>query len=338
MVVGMSGLLVLACGPGATLQDPGRFGLQRFGVSPAGAMDPVAVAAANALAGNPLETAVIECALLGLTLEALGDAVLASVGSPAFLNGASVGERASFAVREGDRIVLGPVREGLYGYLAVAGGFANGPEMGSLSMHRRSGIGGAGLAAGQRLSLARMATGGERRVLASLPGRAGGPIRVVLGPQDDFFTDSAIETFLSSPYRVSPRSDRMGVRLAGPALEHARGYNIVSDGIVTGHIQVPGDGQPIILMRDRQTTGGYPKIATVITADLPRLAQSPPGMELRFEAVSREDAVAALAQLRRDVEALPLRVEDAGAGLSSERLLSVNLISGVQDAEGDIKP
>jgi allophanate hydrolase len=125
------------------------------------------------------------------------------------------------------------------------------------------------------------------------------PVRVVLGPQADYFTDGAVKTFLSSAYTVSPQSDRMGFRLEGPPLAHAKGYNIVSDGVMPGSIQVPGSGQPIVLMADHQTTGGYPKIATVISADLPVVGRRRPGRTIRFTAVEVQEAE----ELRRKQEA-----------------------------------
>ena len=136
--------------------------------------------------------------------------------------------------------------------------------------------------------------------------------RVVLGPQDDYFTDrGAPNAARVSAYTVSPASDRMGMRLDGPALEHApRGYNIVSDGIAPGSIQVPGNGLPIVLLADRQTTGGYPKIATVISADLPALGRLRPGATVGFEAVSMEDAEAARRELEARLAALRARLDE----------------------------
>jgi allophanate hydrolase subunit 2 len=163
-----------------------------------------------------------------------------------------------------------------------------------------------------------------------------GPIRIVLGPQDDHFTPAGIATLLGSEYTVSEQADRMGMRLSGPIIEHsAKGFNIVSDGIPTGAMQVPGNGQPLILLADRQTTGGYPKIATVISWDVPRLAQCRPGTKLRFAAVSRAEAVRIARDSDAAFRALVAKVRPAGpAGLDSGELLSVNLIDGVVDARG----
>jgi allophanate hydrolase subunit 2 len=157
-------------------------------------------------------------------------------------------------------------------------------------------------------------------------------IRVMLGPQDDYFTPETISLLLESEFTISPQADRMGFQLTGPKLEHAKGFNIVSDGIVDGHIQVPGSGQPIVLMRDRQTTGGYPKIATVISADLGRFAQARPGTKVRFKAVSRDEAVAAARQLKDWIAGLPSHLTPVRFDLTTEHLLSRNLIGGTVDA------
>ena len=166
-------------------------------------------------------------------------------------------------------------------------------------------------------------------IFAAWLDRPANTVRVVLGPQHDYFADDQIAAFLAGPWSVSAKSDRMACFLEGPRLTHARGYNIVSDGIAMGAIQVPGDGRPIVLMADRQSTGGYPKIATIIGPDLGRLAQARPGTAFRFEAVSIAQAVAArreeAALLARGIVAEPL----VRTHLSSEFLLGLNLIDGV---------
>jgi biotin-dependent carboxylase-like uncharacterized protein len=236
---------------------------------------------------------------------------------------------------EGQSLQVGHARTGTFAYLAVAGGFAVAPQLGSLSLHLRSrmgGLNGAPLAAGDILPCRPEAQAGDLvHLAAGIPDEAG-PIRVMLGPQDDYFTPEAIRTFLESEFTITPQADRMGFQLGGPRLEHAKGFNIVSDGIVDGHIQVPGSGQPIILMRDRQTTGGYPKIATVISADLPRLAQMRPGSALRFRAVERAEAVAAARRLKEWIASLPRALQPVRVDLTSEHLLSRNLIGGAVDA------
>jgi allophanate hydrolase subunit 2 len=160
-------------------------------------------------------------------------------------------------------------------------------------------------------------------------------LRVVPGPQDDYFAPAAVDTLFKHSFRIAPASDRMGLRLAGPRLAHAKGADIVSDGTVGGAIQVPGDGQPIILLADCQTTGGYPKIATVISADLPSLGRTGPGAELTFRAVTVEEAEGARRALDHEIASWPERLKPAGGGFDAERLLDQNLISGVtQSGEG----
>jgi biotin-dependent carboxylase-like uncharacterized protein len=335
-------LLVTRGGLFSTLQDFGRFGYQRFGISASGAMDTVAMRIANALVGNAPGTAVVEMTMLGLaaTVDAAGCRVAVAGGDfQTSLNGRPAEAWRSYDLVRGDRLEIGAARAGMRGYLAVAGGFALAPTLGSLSTHSRSGIGGLdgrALQAGDRLPLAHPAVSGPLLLLdAEHRPRTDGPIRVVLGPQQDAFTPAGVETFLASAYRVTEKADRMGCRLDGPKIEHARGFNIVSDGIMNGSIQVPGQGTPIVLLADRQSTGGYPKIATVIGPDLHRLGQRRPGDEVRFARVTIEEAEAIAAAHRAAMLAIPstLRpVVTQAAGLSSERLLSANLVSGVVSA------
>ncbi len=335
----MTHLLIERCGPGTTLQDQGRFGWQRFGVGPAGAMDRQAMAKANALVGNDAGTGTVEFALAGGRFRVVGGEVrVALAGAPADLkiDGKLVAPHASITASDGALIDVGAARAGLFMYLAVAGGFAVPADLGAMATHVRAGMGGIdgrGLMAADRLPCAASVPAGEDLALdpAFKIATDGGPIRVILGPQADHFTDAGRATFLSATYAVSPQADRMAFRLNGPPIEHGpQGYNIVSDGIATGSIQVPGMGEPLVLLADRQTTGGYPKIATVITADLGRLAQMRPGTQLTFGAVSRAEAIAALAARHAAFQAFcaHLRPAVASADLTSERLLSLNLVDG----------
>jgi 5-oxoprolinase (ATP-hydrolysing) subunit C len=334
----MTDLMVKSCGPMTSLQDRGRLGYQGFGVSPSGAMDRRALAMANALVGNAPEMAAIEFMNLGgaFTCEG-GDLHLALVGAGCTLSidGTPVAPQTSVLLEEGQSLEVGHPRTGTFAYLAVAGGFAVEPELGSLSFHLRSRLGGlkgAPLKAGDRLPCRSDVQDREPMQLTVDPLEESGPIRVMMGPQDDYFTPEAIRTFLNSDFTISPQADRMGFQLTGPRLEHAKGFNIVSDGIVDGHIQVPGSGQPIVLMRDRQTAGGYPKIATVISADLARFAQMRPGTSVRFKAVERAEAVAAARRLKEWAASLPLSLTPVRFNLTTEHLLSRNLIGGTVDA------
>ncbi|WP_245516386.1 biotin-dependent carboxyltransferase family protein [Methylobacterium segetis] len=330
-------LLVLECGPATGLQDGGRPGYQRQGLSGSGPMDRLALAAANALVGNAPGVAALELALTGARLRAAGGSVrLALAGAPFGLSidGEAVGDHRSFQVPDGATLVLRPPRQGLFAYLAVAGGIHVPESLGSRALHLRAALGGLegrNLRAGDRLPVATCTDAAPDRALVPLPLDADEPVRVVLGPQADHFPDEAVADFLATPYTVSNRADRMGYQLDGQTIRHGgRGFNIVSDATVPGSVQVPGSGLPIILMADRQTTGGYPKIATVISADLRRVAQRRPGEPLRFAPVSVDRAVA----LAREAAALQAGLAGRLGPVTSreERLMEANLAGDAVDA------
>lgn len=334
------GLRVIAPGVASTLQDAGRPGYLRYGISGSGAMDPDLLALANGLVGNPLDAAVIEMAMVGPTLACETDICRVALAGAPFaisLNGRALDPFTAYDLRRGDRLVLGGPRQGLRACLAVAGGFAVAPMLGSVATHTRTRLGGLDgqpLAAGDLLPLAAPAP--RDRPLTLPPAHRptfGGPIRVVLGPQADGFTADGLRTFLSEAYTLTARADRMGCHLDGPPIAHADGFNIVSDGIVNGSIQVPGHGRPLILLADRHTTGGYPKIATVISADLGRLAQARPGETIRFTAVAVAEAQAIARAARSALAARLTALVPAGGGdLDSAFLLSCNLVGGVVSA------
>lgn len=334
----MTSLIVKSCGPMTSLQDWGRIGYQRFGVSPSGAMDRRCLAMANALVSNAPEMAAIEFVNLGGSFTCEGGTLhlaLVGAGCTASVNGKPVEPRTTIVLNDGDTLQVSHARSGTFAYLAVAGGFLIEPQLGSLSFHQRSRLGGlkgAALKAGDRLPCSSDPQPMSPMHLPLEPFEESGAIRVIMGPQDDYFTDDAIRTFLSAEFSISPQADRMGFQLNGPQLEHAKGFNIVSDGIVDGHIQVPGSGLPIVLMRDRQTAGGYPKIATIISADLARFAQMRPGTPVRFRSVSREEAVAAARRMKEWMDALPSALVPLRYDLTTEHLLSTNLIGGMVDA------
>jgi biotin-dependent carboxylase-like uncharacterized protein len=317
------------CGAGASVQDAGRFGLQRYGVSPAGAMDLEALALANALVGNPAGMAAIECPLAGFAGQVEEGRVLVAAaggGSVVAIAGRKLPPFTSDFAERGEIVELGPARSGVYAYLAFGGGILTPPELGSLSVHRRSGIGGAPLRPGDVLPLGNPPVRARR--LAGPPDAGEGPIRIIPGPQDDHAGAAALAVLTSSGFTISSEADRMGVRLDGPRITPAGGHDIVSDGIATGAIQLPGDGRPIVLLRDRQTTGGYPKIATVISADIGRFAQLQQGSAVRFMVVSRAEAIAA-ARIAADRIGSFAAMTWANATLDTELLLSLNLIDGV---------
>ena len=293
----MSGALrAVAPGPYVTIQDAGRRGWRRFGISGSGAMDFPALAAANALVGNPLNTAALEFAHVGGTWEVLAESCRIAVTGGSFsvsADGATLAPWRSYALRHGQILAIKGARDAVWGYLAVAGGFDLAPQLGSCATHLRFNIGGFGggrITEGDVLPLrTEQAPEGQDRRIAP-PYRASEPLRVVLGPQDDYFTPETVAAFLAATYRVTHRSDRMGTWLDGPPIVHADGYNVLSDGLVPGCIQVPGAGQPVVLMMDCQTIGGYPKLATIISADLPHFAQCRPGTPVTFVAIDVENA------------------------------------------------
>jgi biotin-dependent carboxylase-like uncharacterized protein len=305
-------------------------------------MDHLALAAANTLVGNPPDAAGIELVLLGGSFSVEGgSARLALAGAPfgLALDGDRILAHESVTLRSGQVVTAAPPPTGVYAVLAVSGGFDVPAALGSLSLHPRAGLGGFGgrpLREGDRLPLVlpQPPAGPELR-LPPLSLEPKAAIRVVLGPQADHFAEEAIDLFLSATYRVSQEADRMGYRLSGPPIPHARGFNIVSDGIATGSVQVPGSGEPIVLMADRQTAGGYPKIATVISADHRVLAQRRPGEPVRFAALE-VGAAQALARERTVLAAsLPTRVDSVlRAAWSPEDLLRLNLAGEAVDAFG----
>lgn len=328
---------ILEARGGATLQDAGRYGAMRYGITPAGPMDPLAHATANRALGNPFGATAIEVGLGGLSLaveEAPLDIALAGGPFRIDCDGRPLPPAAALTLRPGMALRIRAGRAGAWCYLAVAGRIDVAPVLGSTATHTRSGFGGLdgralGPGDGLALAEARAGLGEPTALVAPWLDRSPEVIRVVLGPQDDYFAESEIAAFLTRDWTVSPKGDRMACFLDGTPLTHAKGHDIVSDGIAMGAIQVPGQGLPIVLMADRQPTGGYPKIATVIGADLGRLAQAQGGTRLRFRAVSVAEAVAA-----RRAEAAAL---EPGIALepvvrtefSSEFLLGRNLIDGV---------
>lgn len=292
-------LRVLACGPLCLLQDGGRRGWQGLGVSPSGPVDIHAAAWANRLLDNAFGTALLEITLGGLELEAQVDTWLALTGAqiPATLDGVPLASWSRFRVLAGQRLKLGFARSGQRAYLAVAGGFHAATVLGSLSAQTREqlgGLSGAGLplAVGDLLACDESGARFERSASVPWPYRPDyldpPPLRVLPGP--DAFASEQREAFFRQAWRISPQSDRMGVRLRGEALVPPRRQ--WSLGMVDGAIQLPPDGQPIILLADRQTMGGYPVVGVLHPLDLGRLAQRPAHSTVRFVPAAVEQAQA----------------------------------------------
>jgi biotin-dependent carboxylase-like uncharacterized protein len=341
-------LRVLSPGLMTTVQDLGRPGYQRLGVPVSGALDPVSLRAANLLAGNSPSVGALEIAYAGPTLAIEADDVrLAFVGAFAAIdvfadetmrNGTRIAPMRSIRLRRGQVVRIGSLSGGALIYLAVEGGFALTPVLDSVSTYLRGGFGGLdgrALGIGDRLPLVReRASETEEHGLDGLDLAAPPRVRIMAGPQHDHFAASAVARLCAGEYTVGIESDRMGMRLAGPSLAHTKGFNITSDAIAPGSVQVPGNGQPIVLLADRQTTGGYPKIATVISADLPALGRLPIGAKIAFELVTQEAAAAARRSLLAEIEALPGRIRPLARGGQdiAARLSDCNLISGAVDA------
>ncbi len=297
---------VLDPGPQTTVQDLGRRGYLRYGIPESGPVDRAAFVLANRLVGNPDDAAGLECTLRGARLEMTGSGTLAATGAEMELtvNDREAPRWRAVRVRAGDVVRLGPAQSGVRGYLAFAGGVDVPRVLGSRATYLRGQLGGyngRALRKGDELRCGQgPAPRAEWRVRpAAIPRYdAEVVICVILGPQADRFTPNGIAAFLEGPYEMLPQSDRMGARLRGPKVTHSRGHDIISDGIPLGGIQVVGDGQPIVLLVDRQSTGGYTKIATVCSFDIGRVGQVRPGQRLGFREVSVDSAHALLREAR----------------------------------------
>ena len=282
----------------ATIQDAGRKGFRKFGVPTSGPMDPFAFQAANTLLGNDENAVVVEIGLGDVIFQARQDCIIAVTGTGYKLS-IYVWEFSpwsSFFVRAGWRIHFHKVEDGMWAYLALAGDIQVQPVLGSNSTYLRGEFGGLD---GRSLQAGDILTGKNRsRSWEGLAARTVSEktrptytqtpvIDVILGPHTNYFTDESIDTFLSSEYSVSLTSDRMGYRLEGPALTRRDSSELISEGLTFGAIQIPSNGQPIVMMADGPTTGGYPKIGTIVSADLPLLAQCLPNKsKIRFRETS----------------------------------------------------
>lgn len=296
-------LEILEPGIFTTIQDTGRTGYQQFGVTRGGAMDPRALRAANELAGNDSTDACIEIASSGLTLRALEKCVVALAGAPYALRVQErvVPHNAVLFLRAGEVLQISAPAWGRYAYLAIAGGFDVPRVMGSRATALRDGFGGfygRALQRGDVLRTARewlpMERAGkmlDEHFAQYYTGDA--PLRVLWGPHFEFFSEDSRQAFLRADYRVSELSDRQGTRLMGDAIPRRAG-ELLSCGITRGAIQIPPDGQPIVLQADHQTAGGYPILAVVIRANLPRLAQKRAGEPVRFAPTSLQEAQSVL--------------------------------------------
>jgi 5-oxoprolinase (ATP-hydrolysing) subunit C len=326
----MSKLIVSSIGPASSVQDGGRPGSQRYGLTPSGAMDRLALAAANTLVGNEPFAAAVEIGPFGATFSARCGAVrvaLSGASRSADISGRPVAFDTSATLADGETLTLGFAKGGAFSYLAIEGGIAGEPMFGSLAVNARAGLGSPyprPLQSGDELQVQPASGAAERRI--ELPEQPDAPIRILFGPQDDEFSEDNKKLFLDSEWKISATSDRMGYRLEGPAIKHLHGHNIVSDGTVNGSIQVPGNGQPIVLMPDRGTSGGYPKIATVISADFGRFAQISAGHSFRFKAITMAEAQAEARKFAERLRTLPDRLRPLeGLDVNLEALSAANV-------------
>lgn len=281
-----------------TVQDFGRVGVMKNGFTQNGAMDRYSMTVANRLCGNCDSASVLEMTVLGVTARFTQDTVICVSGADfgAKINDKPIKRNKAYKINKGDILSMGAAKSGMRAYLAVAGGIVGEYVFGSASTNLKFAFGGhfgKKLQSGDVLSIG---TGAfplgeiDKWEIPESEYSKDAQLRVVLGPQNEMFTDEDIRLFLSQEYEVTAQSDRMGIRLSGEPLKSKNGMDIISDGIVFGSVQVPNSGEPIILMADHQTTGGYAKIATVISVDLPRASQLSAGNTVRFKSVTVEEA------------------------------------------------
>ena len=306
----MSRLVVQDAGPLTTIQDLGRPGHLRVGIPASGPMDREAFLLANRLIGNPDTAAGLEFTLVGARVEFTDERLIAITGADMTptLNGTPAPAWQGLRVRPGDVLRLGPARRGVRGYLAIAGGIQTPRVLGSRATYvrgRLGGLEGRALRKGDQLPLGPVGAARPHRLHPDrVPSYGAEPeLAVVLGPQDDRFTPLGIAALFEGPYEMLPQSDRMGARLKGPFIEHTHGHDIISDGVPLGGIQVIGEGQPIVLLADRQSTGGYTKIGTICSFHIGRIAQVKPGGRVRFRRVTVAEAHAMLRQSLQTLDA-----------------------------------
>ena len=322
-------ITILNPGMLTSVQDLGRIGYQQFGVSVSGVMDPRSASIANILVGNDESEAVLECTMMGPHIRFDAPNIIAITGGDlgATLDGQRIDTYRAIPVNAGQTLRFTMLRTGCRAFVAFAGGLDIPVVMGSRSTNMKAKIGGyqgrklqKDDVIGFRAPKTDLKNLGLRHTSPEFMPRAEYKLRIVLGPQDDAFTERGITTFLSSVYTLTPEFDRMGCRLDGELIEHVKSGDIISDGIAFGAVQVPSAGKPIIMLADRQTTGGYAKIGTIATVDIPKLVQRPPGSRVRFEPVTVQQAQELLRAEARQFEMLALKVRRPSAdGISPRR-------------------
>jgi allophanate hydrolase len=328
---------VVFAGPLVSFQDVGRIGHLRFGVGESGPMDRFAHTAAQAMVGNKGKGSTIEVSLGGLILECTeGETSIAVAGGGFAVQCGALRTTGwtTQTIRQGDKLTLRAGDWGSWAYVAFAGQLVLESWLGATSTHSMSGFGAGALHAGLEFTVENAELRESRNGDIPCPALATASLtpRVVIGPQDQHFDPQSVETFCTEPFTLSDAFDRMGVRLNGPDLSLKNALSIPSEPIVRGSVQVSGDGVPTVLLADNQTTGGYPKIATVISSDVDRLAQLRAGDTVRFRAITPEDAIKATRTYHAEADAALAEIAAPKASLE-ERLQNLNLIGGVVTAQ-----
>ncbi|WP_062261317.1 biotin-dependent carboxyltransferase family protein [Endozoicomonas arenosclerae] len=313
-------LTLLEPGMLTSVQDLGRFGFRNLGFSTNGAMDTLAAKTANLILDNPESAPVLEYTLTGPTLKFHEPAAICLTGGNpvATLDNQPVDSHTVISIQSGQILKIGSLRSGCRGYLAIKGGFQLRETLGSCSTYLRAGIGGLegrALKENDQLKFTPMSSQESLKHEVSLglefthyleEPKSTLPVRFVRGPQFSWFSKQGLETFLNQPYSVRPDSDRMGYRLSGEKIVSQHSESLITEGATSGAIQIPPDGQPIILMSDCQPTGGYPKMGNIISVDLPRVAQLKPSDTLIFQEVSIEEAQQELIEQRFSLNRLSI--------------------------------
>ena len=320
-------------GPLVTFQDIGRPGNMRYGVSASGPMDIVSFEAANAVLGNETKQTAIEISLGGLILQCHEGSITLAITGGDFLieyQGQKISSWTVLTIQKGERLSIRAGKSGSWAYLAFSGKLNVKDWLKSNSTHSTSGFGGGVLKTGQKFTLTDASNQANHIGPILKPSfNTNDLIHAVLGPQDQYFMNTAIEIFSDSIFKVSDNYDRMGMQLTGPKLELKSALSIPSEPVVKGSIQVSGDGIPTILLADHQTTGGYPKIATVISSDINRLVQFRSNQSVEFKLISSNEALQKTRKLL-DKKEKYLKKISISKGTLEQRLMSENLIGGVE--------
>ncbi len=328
---------VTFAGPLVSFQDQGRIGHLRYGVSSSGPMDRLAHRAAHALVGNTKVGSSIEVSLGGLILECVAGEATVGIAGGGFSVHCGATKTTGWTVqtmRQGEKLTIRAGDWGSWTYIAFTGQLVLDHWLGATTTHSMSGFGAGALQAGMEFEVQNTEVRDARNGDTPCPkiAQTYDTIRVVIGPQDQHFDPASVETFCTTPFTLTEAFDRMGVRLRGPELTLKNALSIPSEPIIRGSVQVSGDGVPTVLLADHQTTGGYPKIATVISADVDRLAQMRAGATVRFKAVSAEDAIDAARAYNAECSATISDLAAPKATLA-EKLQNLNLIDGVVTAK-----